>query len=389
MPPTLRLVHVHGALIGGVAQLILGALLSFIPPLFMTGRNRSDSHPFLFGLINVGTMAVLFGFAMQRDTVVGIAGVFIVIAFLSVFAEGLRRIKHSLISPPLNVWFYGVAFIALLVGLGVGEAMAWQVIPMGRLGQVRLAHIHLNLLGFVTVTIIGTMHNLFPTAVNTPLHSSRLARVTFLIVPAAVLLLVVGFLLGNVTVQIGAGSGLFIGVGLYAYNMLRTWFDAGRPRGAVSDHFLLATFFLVLAVVTGMLVSANALSAPPAVPFGTLHLIAYTHLALLGFAVQTIIAALSHHLPITVALARAPSNKKRGPYLKSLLAIVEAWHALQAGALNLGTVGLALVATLVWQFSLGSMVVQITAWVAAALLCVGLGVFTVKVCLLLASRPPD
>ncbi|MER3422328.1 MAG: hypothetical protein C4293_02950, partial [Nitrospiraceae bacterium] len=40
LPPALRLIHLHGALIGGVAQIILGAMLAFIPPLLLTGRNR-------------------------------------------------------------------------------------------------------------------------------------------------------------------------------------------------------------------------------------------------------------------------------------------------------------------------------------------------------------
>ncbi len=57
LPPMLRLLHVHSALIGGVAQMILGAMLAFIPPLLMSGRDRSESHPVLFTLINPGPSA--------------------------------------------------------------------------------------------------------------------------------------------------------------------------------------------------------------------------------------------------------------------------------------------------------------------------------------------
>ena len=45
LPPVLRLVHVHGALVGGVAQIILGAMLAFVSPLLLTGRDRPESHP--------------------------------------------------------------------------------------------------------------------------------------------------------------------------------------------------------------------------------------------------------------------------------------------------------------------------------------------------------
>ena len=62
LPPMLRLLHVHAALVGGVAQMILGAMLALVPPLLMTGRDRPDAHPALFALMNGGTIGVLMGF---------------------------------------------------------------------------------------------------------------------------------------------------------------------------------------------------------------------------------------------------------------------------------------------------------------------------------------
>jgi hypothetical protein len=232
------------------------------------------------------------------------------------------------------------------------------------------------------------MHNLFPTVLNTKLHSPRLARVSFFILPSAVVLLVAGFLFSNLWVQIGAGGILLVGVLLYSYNILRTWIDAGRPSKIATDHFLLATLFLVLIVPTGILVSVNSLWDPPGVPFGRLHLIAYTHLALIGFILQTIFGALSHLLPMSLAVSRVPSNKKRGPYLTTLTAIAERWRVVQVSTLTLGTIGPALVAALVWQYSLGSAVVQIASWTTAALLFTGVGLFGAKVALLLVQRPP-
>jgi cbb3-type cytochrome oxidase subunit 1 len=147
LPPALRLVHVHGALLAGVAQIILGAMLAFIPPLLLTGRDRSDSHPVLFVLINAGGLAVLAGFALRNSTVVGVSGLLAAVAFLSLFINALQQTRNSLVSPPLNLWFYGVAILMLLIGMGLGAAMALHWLPDRLLGQIRLAHIHLNLLG--------------------------------------------------------------------------------------------------------------------------------------------------------------------------------------------------------------------------------------------------
>src|SRR5881227_3225208 len=99
LPPILRLLHVHGALIGGVAQMILGAMLAFIPPLLMSGRNRSESHPLLFALMNVGTIGVLIGFWLQNYTAVGVSGLLVFVAFLSLISDAIRQSRSSLMSP--------------------------------------------------------------------------------------------------------------------------------------------------------------------------------------------------------------------------------------------------------------------------------------------------
>ena len=387
LPPMLRLLHVHAALVGGVAQMILGAMLALVPPLLMTGRDRPNAHPVLFALMNGGTIGVLVGFWVQDYTIVGISGALVVVAFLSLVTDALRQVRTSLVSPPLNLWFYGTAVLALLAGLGFGESMAFRTIPLPFLGQGRLAHIHLNLLGFATLSIIGTMHNLFPTVLNAGLYSPRLARLTYLILPVGILLLVTGFLLSNLWAQIGAGAVVLTAVVMYGYNMLRTWLGSGRPSSIASDHFLLATLFLLLVVLTGILVAINFLWDPSGVPFGRLHLVGYTHLALIGFILQTIFGALSYLLPIILAVSRVPSSKKRGPYLAQLTSIVERWRILQVGALTLGTTGLAVVAALVWNYNLHSTVVQVASWMTAGLLFAGIGIFGAKIGLLLIHHP--
>ena len=389
LPSFFRLMHVHGALVGGVAQIILGAMLAFIPPLLKTGGDRSPSHPILFVLINGGTVGMLVGFGMRNGTLVAIAGFLVVGAFLAALGQGFSQARSSLDSPPLNLWFYGVAVLLLLIGLGVGEAMALGQIPLLWIGQARLTHIHLNLLGFVTLTIIGTMHNFLPTILNSRLHSPNLARLTFFLMPAGILMLIVGFLLSNIGAQIAAGGLIGVGVFLYTYNLVRTWIIAGKPRNIASDHLMVATMFLVLAVMTGILVSTNYLWNPPKIPFGTLHLMAYTHLALIGFILQTILGALSHLLPISLALGRVPSSTKRGPYLAELTKIVNKWGAVQVTSLTLGTLGLSVVAALVWSFPLSDPWVERATWVSLGLLFTSLLLFSIKVGLLLGKQPSD
>ncbi|MGQ0809974.1 MAG: hypothetical protein ACT4OO_01960 [Nitrospiraceae bacterium] len=386
LPAWLRLVHAHGALVGGVIQIMIGAVLLFNPPLSMTARDQRASHPILYCTVNGGTIGLLIGFGQRNFMVVGMAGLLIIAACFFMLRDTWRHIRNSVGASPVNLWFYAFALIALLTGLAIGEALAFRWITVWY-GHARLAHIHLSLLGFVTLTIVGTMHSLLPTILHTDLHSQSSARFVFVLLPIGIIVLLTGFSLSTVWIQIVAGVILIAGALLYADNMFRTWLDAGKPENAAADHLLVATFFLVIAIITGMLVGVNYLWDPPALAFGALHLVAYTHAALVGFVLQTIFGALSHLVPVTLAVTRVESHKKRGLYLEQLTGIIDRWRAAQIGGLSLGTMGLAVVATLTWNAPLNSLVIQISAWVSFTLLLFSFTLFAAKLGHLLGKHP--
>src|SRR5438093_8531574 len=169
--------------------------------------------------------------------------------------------------------------------------------------------------------------------------------------------------------------------------MCATWQVAGRVNNVASDHFVQAVAFLVVGIVTGMLVSINFLFDPPGVPFGNIHLIAYTHLLLVGFFLHTTFGALSHLLPTALATERVQSNKQRESYQALLTGIVERWRPVQVGALSVGTMGLAVVAALLWQFPLRSIPAQAATWISLSLLLLTLTLLSVTVALMLTQRP--
>ncbi len=388
LPSWIRLVHVHAALVGGIAQMILGGFLAFIPPLLMTGQKQRDSHPVLFLAINAGAIGMLVGFWLRQYLVVGAAGFLVIGAFLWIARDAWTQARKSLNSPPLNLWYYAAALLALFGGLACGETMALGFTQQSY-GYVRLAHIHLNLLGFVTLAIIGTMHNLLPTVLNTPLFSPKLARTVLILMPLGMAVLIGGFLNSSVPIEMAAGGMLLVGATLYAVNLFRTWMASTHKGNAASDHLLLGTFFLLFTIILGILVAANSLSNPPFMPYGTLHLVAYTHMALVGFVVNTIMGALSHLIPITLAVSRVTSHKKRGLYLEQLTTIMDRWRTVQIGGLSLGTMGLALLASLTWNLPLSSPYIQIATWSCFGLLLGSLTFFCAKLAHVLGTRPTD
>jgi nitrite reductase (NO-forming) len=67
-----------------------------------------------------------------------------------------------------TVWFYLAASAALLAGMGVGLWLAGGVAgSTDAYRALRLAHVHLNLLGWVGLAVVGTQFTLWPTVLRT------------------------------------------------------------------------------------------------------------------------------------------------------------------------------------------------------------------------------
>ena len=207
------------------------------------------------------------------------------------------------------------------------------------------------------------------------------------LLPLGVAVLIGGFLNSSVPVELAAGAILFSGGVLWTGNLFRTWISSAHTGSAASDHLLISTFFLLFTIILGVLVGANSLSSPPRLPYGTLHLAAYTHMAFVGFIMNAIMGACSHLIPITIAAERIPNAKKRGPYLDQLNAIMNRWSTVQITALSLGTMGLGLLAALTWNVPLTSIYVRIATWTCLGLLLTGLVLFSVKVTAVVAKKP--
>ncbi len=387
LPPWVRQIHVHAALVGGVTQMILGGFLALMPRSHPPGSTRQDSQLPAFLAMNIGTVAMLTGFWLHHYQTVGAAGVLVGVACVWMAPVAWSRSSQNP-SSSWNRWYYVIAFFALFGGLTCGEILAFDLMPQSY-GHLRLTHIHLGLLGFAIVVIIGAIVILLPTVLNTSGSSPTLKQPALILMLPGVAALIGGFLNASVPIELGAGGLLFAGGTLYTANLFRTWMGSPHNGTAASDHLLIGTFFLLFTVVLGILVGVNSLSSPPVMPFGTVHLIAYTHMALLGFMLQTGMGVLSHVIPLTLATNRVPNSKKRGPYLDRLTTIINRWRAIQVGGLSLGTMGLGILASLTWNVPLSSMYIRMMTWVCFGLLLSSLIVFSVKLVMLLSLQPKD
>lgn len=122
-----------------------------------------------------------------------------------------------------------LAWLAMGVTLGVCMAVhpAWVI--------YRTAHLHMLLLGFVTMMIAGVAYHVLPRFAATPLHSPRVAALHWLVSNLGLALLASGFIVRFHQATVGAWllgtGGTLSAMGAYAmaWNLWRTLDHAAVP----------------------------------------------------------------------------------------------------------------------------------------------------------------
>lgn len=127
--------------------------------------------------------------------------------------------------------FLRASLVWLAFGVSLGVAMA--IVPEWI--RYRPVHLHILLLGFVTMMISGVAYHVFPRFAATPLHAPRLVSVHFVLANAGLLLVACGFAarahgIGHAGVVLGVG-GTLSALGAYAlgWNLWRTLDRAAIP----------------------------------------------------------------------------------------------------------------------------------------------------------------
>jgi nitrite reductase (NO-forming) len=278
-------------------------------------------------LLNLAVLAVLVGVHGGHPALVaGGAGLLGVV--VAAHALLLRAWRRRALAAGLGdtVWFYLAAGGALLAGIGLGLVMS-----SGGVGSadayraVRLAHAHLNVLGWIGLAVIGTQFTLWPTVLRTRMVPGLAAAAGW-----ALPLCVVGLAAATVGLLAQWRAVALAGLGAYAAGLgtalgpFVATMRRRRPRGAAAWMLAAGIAWLALAVVSDL---AALWGSDRVVDLdGRIGRLVPT--VAVGFGLQVLAGALTFLLP--VVWGRGAGGNRR---LTRLLEV--AWPA-RVVALNLG-----------------------------------------------------
>lgn len=384
LPSGLRLLHVHGVLIGGLLQLMTGLAITAHD---LAGREcKRTTHRLLFLSTNLAALGFALGAWMRDPTVTMGAGLLLAALVVPMARHMMAALRVCSNWTPLSHFYFGISLTGLFGSLVLGGLLAAAWYPT-RHGMIRLGHLHAGLLLFLTLGTVGTIQLALPLTFQQPLRSATLGQTVLLLLPASAAGLITGFILSSVHIQLAAGSVLFVTLALCWANLLRTWTQAGQPGTVATDHLLTAVSFLLIMTCIGLALGINVLWTPPVMPYGTLHLVAYTHTAFLGFLLQSLVGGLSIALPPLLATGRIANQKKRSAYRAELERIMNRWRVVQVASVSFGSLGLVLVASLTWNLPLSSPWIQTSTGISLGLLLMHFTMVTVKIAQATGAQP--
>jgi nitrite reductase (NO-forming) len=277
--------------------------------------------------LNLGIVATLAGVPAGR-TALAAAGAVLAGVVVLVHAVGLAsRIARALPARLSGtVWFYVAAAAALLAGMGLGLWLAGGVAGSADAHlALRLAHVHLNVLGWVGLAVVGTQFTLWPTVLRTHMVPGLEAAVRRSLPPlaAGVAVAAAGLAVQQRALALAGLAAYAAGLAVALVPFART---ARRraPRTAAAWMLGAGMVWLVVAVLADL----GALAASARVAELDARLARLVPAVAAGFALQTLTGALTYLLP--VVFGRGAAGNRR------LAAILEWGWPPRVAAVNLG-----------------------------------------------------
>jgi len=320
---------VHLLLLGAVTNAIFVWSAHFTDALLRRRTTAGSRRWQAFRLItlNLGVATIVTGMvsALWILTLVGSVIVGSVAA-----AHGIALALQARAALPsrfgATVRYYICASLALPIGAGLGATLARDPMEPWH-ARLMLAHITLNLLGWIGLTVLGTLVTLWPTMLRTRIAegAERVARQALPILVGSIVVTVAGALAG-LQLLTAVGAAAYLGGVLWAVRPLAQVARAKAPSAYATWSVMAGVLWLIASLV-GLVALLASSATWSLVHEGLGQLV--TPLAA-GFAAQLLLGAMSYLVP--VVLGGGPT------ILRGTQARLERGNALRVVLINIGLV---------------------------------------------------
>lgn len=264
-------------------------------------------------ILNAGILVLMVGMIGQLSvpglyaaTVVGALIVGTMVAWHALYL--LKQVRQALPSRfGVTIRFYITAALMLPLGAAFGAMIAYPNLKGTLHSQFLLAHEVVNVLGFVGITVVGTLVTFWPTMLRTKMVDKALThslRALYLMCGGLALTLA-GSMFGMRPLAAAGLVVYLIALLIVAWVMVRT-LRTKRPTEYPPMSVGMGFLWLIVGVATTAYMVATT-------PFAQLDVRAVTPIFVVGFLLQVLLGAMSYLLPQLMgggpAVVRA-SNKE-------------------------------------------------------------------------------
>ncbi|MFI1699932.1 multicopper oxidase domain-containing protein [Streptomyces bobili] len=311
--PVARWLAVHMFLLGAVTTAILIWSEHFAVALLHAKIPDERWSTVRLATANLSVAGLLLGVWAARPLLTAVAAVSLVAAALAHLLM-LVRLGRGALGGRLKpiVSYYRAATAALIVGAVLGALLATGGAGgPDRYAGLRLAHLHVTLLGWIGLPVLGTLFMLWPTVLGVRMkeRTTNVSRWVLWLAAGGLVVAVTALALGLRRPAV-AGLALYLGGAVLAADLLVRTVRRHRPVSAAAAWMLAAaTCWLTLAVTADI-----AWLATRPLAAAQTGIDALLPVLLVGFVAQILIGALTYLLP--VVLSSGPRDRAA---LRSLL----------------------------------------------------------------------
>lgn len=324
--PVARWLAVHLLLLGAATTAIVVWSEHFAAAMLHTQRpDQRWSNARLAGA-NVGVVGVLWGVWADLPVLTG-AGCAVLLAAITAHLVVLVRMGRGALGGRLApiAGFYRAAALALITGGTLGWLMATGHAGPRHYGDLKLAHIHVTLLGWIGLPVLGTLFMLWPTVLGVRMaeRTTRLARLVLGLTGGGLGVAVVGLVAGWRPAAVVGVASYAVGVAVVVQLLARTV----RRRPAISAAAVWSLAAAAVWLCGGMVADLALLAVRPLAEVQN-DIASLVPVLLVGLVAQVLIGALTYLLPIV--LTSGPKERA------ALRAVLERAWIPRLAAFNLG-----------------------------------------------------